>query len=152
MIMPFHELDQEEQQLLQEAEKVMANSYDPVDHFYVGAALLTTKKNIFVGTNVNTIAYAGLCAERVAIGAMIAAGERDFTKIAVICKSRYYDVTKLSGPCGICRQLISEFADFIERDIMVISSDTRKEKIFRLPISILHPYGFGPRLCGITSE
>jgi cytidine deaminase len=148
-VMNFTDLSSDEQRLVLEAEKVMVNAYDPSSHFYVGCAVLTQNGKVFLGANVNVCSYDGLCAEKVAIGSSIANREYLLSKIAIICKSHDFDVTVLSGPCGACRQFIWEFAELGGTDILILSSDTKKQKVLRTPISQLHPFSFGPRLCGL---
>ncbi|MGB9706986.1 MAG: cytidine deaminase, partial [Microgenomates group bacterium] len=86
----FAKLKLEDQKLISEAEKVLKNAYDPYSQFYVGAALLTEKGNIYKGTNINTCAYGGICAERSAICQMVSNGEYLIKKIAIIAKSDHF--------------------------------------------------------------
>jgi cytidine deaminase len=80
-------------------------AYAPYSNFKVGAALLTRDGRVFMGCNVENISY-GLtnCAERVAIGAAIAAGVRDFLSVTVVA-----DTGVPISPCGACRQVLAEF-------------------------------------------
>jgi cytidine deaminase len=73
----------------------------------VGAAILTAGGAIFVGCNVENATYgASICAERVAVGKMVAAGERHPVACAVVTAGR-----TPGTPCGICRQVLSEFVE-----------------------------------------
>ena len=53
----YEDLSKLEKKLLDEAEKVMENAYNPYSNFYVGAALLTEDDTIITGTNVENAAY-----------------------------------------------------------------------------------------------
>jgi cytidine deaminase len=80
-------------------------AYAPYSKFAVGAALLAADGRIFVGCNVENLSF-GLsnCAERVAVGAAVAAGAREFLAVAVVA-----DTDVPVSPCGACRQVLSEF-------------------------------------------
>lgn len=143
----FNKLLIQDQTLINEAEKVLKNAYDPYSQFYVACALLTKKGNIYKGVNINTCAYGGICAERSAISQMVTAGEYHIKKLVIIAKSDYFKVKIHSGPCGICRQLLWEFAELTKEDIKILISDSDKNKVLITSIKQLHPLGFGPRLC-----
>jgi len=80
-------------------------AYAPYSKFQVGAALLTVDGRIFAGCNVENLSY-GLtnCAERVALGAAVAGGAREFLGVVVVA-----DTTVPISPCGACRQVLTEF-------------------------------------------
>lgn len=92
-------------QLVAAAWQAREVAYAPYSKFAVGAALLATDGRIFLGCNVENISY-GLtnCAERVAIGAAVAAGARKFVAVAVVA-----DTGVPISPCGACRQVLAEF-------------------------------------------
>lgn len=91
--------------LLDAARAVRENAYAPYSHFKVGAALRTTSGAVFVGCNVENVAYPeGTCAEAGAIAAMVASGETEFTEAVVIADSPHP-----VSPCGGCRQKLAEF-------------------------------------------
>lgn len=92
-------------QLVKVAWQAREAAYAPYSNFAVGAALLATDGRIFLGCNVENISY-GLtnCAERVAIGAAVAAGVREFLAVAVVA-----DTGVPISPCGACRQVLAEF-------------------------------------------
>lgn len=92
--------------LLAEAVRVQANAHAPYSKFRVGAALLDDKGRVFTGCNVENSSYGGtVCAERNAIGTMVASGGKHLTEIVVVT-----DLEKGTPPCGICRQVLAEFA------------------------------------------
>jgi cytidine deaminase len=83
---------------------VREQAYARYSQFPVGAALLSADGRIFVGCNVENASY-GLsnCAERSAVFAAVAAGQHDFSLLAIASAG---GVT----PCGACRQVLAEFA------------------------------------------
>jgi cytidine deaminase len=91
--------------LVEAAWQACESAYAPYSKFPVGAALLAVDGRIFSGCNVENISY-GLtnCAERVAIGAAVAAGVRQFLAVAVVA-----DTGVPISPCGACRQVLAEF-------------------------------------------
>jgi cytidine deaminase, homotetrameric len=85
---------------------VRHNAHAPYSNFKVGAALRSSTGQIFVGCNVENVAYPeGTCAEAGAIAAMVAAGERDIAEAYVVA-----DSPDPVPPCGGCRQKLAEFA------------------------------------------
>lgn len=83
------------------------NSYAPYSQFPVGAALLMENGNIITGCNVENRSY-GLtnCAERSAVFSAVSSGYRTFKALAIAAPKADYPV----GPCGACRQVLTEFA------------------------------------------
>lgn len=98
--------------LLAAARTARARAYAPYSHYRVGAALLTRSGGLHVGCNVENATYgATQCAERGAIAAMVAAGNRNPIACVVVTAG-----PRPGSPCGICRQVLSEFA----RDMKVV--------------------------------
>jgi cytidine deaminase len=101
--------EQQIEQLLQAAKRSAEHAYAPFSKFYVGAALLTQRGEIFTGCNVENSSF-GLtnCAERTAIFTAVAAGAlgcgHDLVALAVINREG-----AICSPCGACRQVIFEF-------------------------------------------
>jgi len=95
------------QRLLHAATKVMKNAYAPFSKFRVGAAILTSKGDIFVGCNVENSSYGMTnCAERTAIFSAIAAKGPNLEIVAVAVTNAQ---AVACSPCGACRQVIYEF-------------------------------------------
>lgn len=94
--------------LLEAARQVRKSAHAPYSGFHVGAALLVEDGRIFVGCNVENASYGlGVCAERNAVAAAIAAGAGDIRAIAVVTSA-----DPPASPCGACRQVLAEFGDF----------------------------------------
>lgn len=92
--------------LVDDAARVRENAHAPYSRFKVGAAIRTSAGNVYLGCNVENVAYPeGTCAEAGAIAAMVTAGEGDIAEVAVIA-----DCPNPVPPCGGCRQKIAEFA------------------------------------------
>jgi cytidine deaminase len=91
-------------QLVQEAKAVRERAYAPYSSYLVGAAIATKRGSIYVGCNVENSTFgATICAERGAIMQMVAHGETDPVACAVVTRDG-------GSPCGICRQVLAEFA------------------------------------------
>ena len=97
----------EEHTLYEEARAVAARAYAPYSGFAVGAVVVGSSGAVQRGVNVENASYpAGVCAERVALGALVTAGERDVRTIAVATQDGRDAV-----PCGLCLQALAEFGD-----------------------------------------
>lgn len=121
--------------LLNAARAVRENAHAPYSNFKVGAALLAGDGQVYVGCNVENVAYPeGTCAEAGAIAAMCAAGAREITEVAVIAGSPM-PVT----PCGGCRQKLAEFA---APETPVLLATTGGEEL-RTTVGELLPGAFG---------
>lgn len=92
--------------LLAAARKACGRAYAPYSEFPVGAAVLGANGRIYSGCNVEN-ASLGLtcCAERSAIFAMVAGGEREVREVLIVG-----DTAEALPPCGACRQVLTEFA------------------------------------------
>jgi cytidine deaminase len=127
------------ERLLREAREAMARAHAPYSRFRVGAALLCddgTPDGVVVhGCNVENAAYpASLCAERAAVGAAVARGLTRFRAVAITTEG-----DAPASPCGMCRQVLAEFAPSIE----VLSATTGGARA-RWTLDVLLPAPFLP--------
>ncbi len=91
--------------LLEEARAALAQAHAPYSRFPVGAALEGASGRIFRGVNVENASFGlSVCAERAAVFAAVAAGERAFRALAVATQA-----AEPTPPCGACRQILREF-------------------------------------------
>lgn len=129
----------ERRALAERAMAAMDRAYAPYSGFRVGAALLGSDGSITEGCNVENASYpAGICAERGAISAAVARGVRDFTALVIATEAE-----RPTPPCGICRQVIMEFAPQLE-----VMSVTRGGAETRWTMSDLLPEAFTPTSLG----
>jgi cytidine deaminase len=112
-------LTPQEEALVSAALAVREQAYAPYSKFPVGAALLTTSGDVFIGCNVENASF-GLtqCAERTAVTAAIAAGKRQFAALAIVSAGG-------AAPCGACRQVLVEFCP--DLSILLIDADRPTE-------------------------
>ncbi|MCB0413648.1 MAG: cytidine deaminase [Bdellovibrionales bacterium] len=131
------DLSQEENSLIEHAERARKNSYSPYSQFPVGAALLLDDGSIYTGTNVENASYgASLCAERIAVFKAITDGLRKIRLVAIIA-----DTKDPCSPCGLCRQVINEFSD--ENTEVILANFSAQIKKYKL--TELLPESFGPK-------
>ena len=124
-----------DRQLINLAVQASRNAYVPYSHFAVGAALECRDGTVFTGCNVENAALGStICAERTAVAKAVSEGHRDFVRIVIAGRSR-----ELCVPCGVCRQVLREFAPNIE---IICLNGAGEERTFTL--EELLPHSFGP--------
>ncbi len=122
------------ERLLRSARRVMKNAYAPFSNFRVGAAILTSKGQVFVGCNVENSSYGMTnCAERTAIFSAIAKAGPGL-EICAVAVTNDHGVP--CSPCGACRQVIYEFGP---RAIIFYQGEKGPKQSF---IADLLPEGF----------
>ena len=125
-------------QLIEKALAARDNAYCPYSNISVGAALLTEDGSVYDGANVENAAFTpGICAERVAIFKAVSDKHLKFKSIAIVGGKEGCGVEKHFTPCGVCRQVMSEFCD---EDFRIIVYDAKSTREYTL--GELLPYGF----------
>ena len=114
-------------------------AYAPYSNFTVGAALLTSDDKIFTGCNIESASFSATnCAERTAFFKAISDGVTEFLAIAVVGGAMGEEPSGFCAPCGICRQVLNEFAPNLR--IITVCGDQRAE----MTLPQLLPEAFGP--------
>lgn len=102
----------ENKELVMEALKARKQSYSPYSGFAVGAALLCEDGTVFHGCNIENAAYSATnCAERTAIFRAVSEGNMRFRAIAIVGGLKESEPGDFCPPCGVCRQVMTEFCD-----------------------------------------
>lgn len=118
--------------LIESAKESLKRAYAPYSKYYVGASVEDEKGNIYTGCNIENISYgATMCAERVAIFNAISNGSKKIKKIVIVSSGN------IPYPCGMCRQIMSEFMD---KDGIVILE--HNDKIESYSLDEIMPYIF----------
>lgn len=125
---------QHEKDLVNVAISMLNRSYAPYSHFCVGAALECEDGQIYTGCNVENAAFSStICAERTALVKAVSEGKHRFRRIAIAGSGDGY-----CWPCGVCRQMLSEFSPNLE--ILVVSGQSEHYK--KTTLDILLPHSF----------
>ena len=133
---------QEKERLVQAARQARSRSYAPYSHFAVGAAVQGESGTIYTGCNIECASFsATCCAERVAVYHAAAAGEKSLCAVAVAGGAQGQPVCGRTAPCGICRQVLSEFAEKDMPVLMTVSEEAYEE----VTLESLLPLSFGPQ-------
>ena len=129
-------------ELIQAAMEARKKSYAPYSGYRVGAAVLTGELRIYTGCNIENAAYSpGICAERTAIYKAVSEGAGKLLAVAVVGGKKDREIDSYAFPCGVCRQVMREFA--VPEELMVIVAKSREDYQI-LPLSVLLPESFGP--------
>lgn len=128
--------------LISAAIKARKLSYSPYSHYQVGAALLSEDGQVVTGCNIENAAYTPTnCAERTAFFKAVSEGCRDFRAIAIVGSPEGDVLTQYAYPCGVCRQVMMEFCD--PSDFQIIVAKSEDDYLVKTLRELL-PEGFGP--------
>ena len=127
-----------DRELLKLSIEAMQKSYSPYSGCKVGAALLSKSGKAYLGCNIENASFTPtVCAERTAFFKAISEGETEFEKIAIV-GGKGGKIDGMFAPCGVCRQVMSEFCDDDFEIIMVTGEDSFE----KATLSEILPYRF----------
>lgn len=128
------------EQLIQEAIEARKKSYSPYSHFQVGACLQGTDGKLYQGCNIENASFSATnCAERTAFFHAVSQGVKEFCRIAIVGGKEDGEL-ELCPPCGVCRQVMMEFCNPEEFEVILAVSPKKYE---RYTLKELFPLGFG---------
>ena len=120
-------------ELCDAAAGMLKMAYVPYSHFPVGAALECADGTVYTGCNIENAGYSPTnCAERTAVFKAVSEGRRRFVRLAVAADTRDF-----CAPCGVCRQVLQEFAPDLEVILVNCDGETKE-----LTLKELLPYSF----------
>ena len=127
-------------ELVEAALDARKTAYVPYSHYAVGAALLTREGKIYTGCNIENASYGATnCAERTAFFKAVSEGKKNFLAIAIAGGMEGEEPAEYAYPCGICRQVMKEFAG---NDFRIIVAKSRAD-YQDYSLKELLPHGFG---------
>ena len=133
--------NEEIKSLIQKALDMRNYSYTPYSHYNVGAALLAQDGTVFTGCNIENAAYTPTnCAERTAFFKAVSEGVKEFKAIAICGGAENASQLDDCTPCGVCRQVMSEFCN---DDFIVICAKSVDDYVVNTLTEVL-PDRFGP--------
>ena len=125
-------------QLIETAVKAREMAYAPYSHYKVGAALLAKSGKIYTGCNVENASFTPTnCAERTAFFKAVSEGDREFEMIAIVAGKDGEELSKNCTPCGVCRQVMTEFCD---KDFKIILGTPDDFKVLTLEEIMPHSF------------
>ena len=128
-------------ELIRRAIEALGKSRAPYSHYSVGAAALFDSGKIYTGANIEVATLSGgICAERNAIFHAAAEGEDKLLAVAIV-GGKNAEREEYCVPCGICRQVMREFAD---KDTMLILAAKEPDDYREYTLDELLPQSFGP--------
>lgn len=129
-------LNEKDEELIAMANKVALSNCDLYDDItmHLGCAVRCKSGKVYVGINIKT--SHSICAEQVAIGSALTAGEREFECIVSV-KMNEDGETRVVSPCGLCRYTFEKMG--INCDVIVEDVDGKVKKV-RVDELLPYPY------------
>ena len=125
------------QEMLERARGALANAHAPYSRLRIGACVRAGSGRLYAGCNVENASFpVTQCAENTAIGAMVAAGDRQIVEVVIVTEG-----AEPCPPCGRCRQQLAEFAS---PDMRVYLCGPEGVRV-TATLGELLPMAFGPR-------
>jgi cytidine deaminase len=123
-------------ELINAATAVRMRAHAPYSNFLVGAAVKADDGAVYAGCNVENGSYGlTICAERNAIGQMVAAGRRHAVELAITTSGGH-------APCGACRQVLAEFASHLVVWLVDVDESGKPVSAERVTLNELFPRRF----------
>jgi cytidine deaminase len=141
----LNELTAADRALLEAAAEQREHAYAPYSKFTVGAAVRSSSGRLHSGANMENASYGlTMCAEVAALTRAVAEGDFRVEAIAVVGGPMGGTSTRITTPCGRCRQLILEAAQVAKTNTRVLCASSDLSMIVETTIEELLPLGFGP--------
>ena len=129
--------DTQIKEYIKQANEILDRAYVPYSKFHVGAVVVDTDGNIYKGINVENASYGlTICAERNAISSAITEGMKKIDLIVITGNT-----DEPISPCGMCRQVIREFAT---PDTRIVLATSKNDNYIVWTLEEMIPYSFGP--------
>ena len=139
----YDDLEVSARELVDAARAATDTAYAPYSGVRVGAALRGADGRIYIGSNVENAAYGStMCAERTAVGAANARGERAFHDVAVAAAGSRLPADRPVSPCGTCRQVLHEMASATGTRTRVLMTTPGSDEITIAGLDELLPLPF----------
>lgn len=132
------------QELIAEAFEARRQAYAPYSGYRVGACVLCENDRMYRGCNIENASYGATnCAERTAVFKAVSEGNRKITAVAIVGGTDEEEkvMSDYAFPCGVCRQVLREFSDPAQLQVIVARS-TEDYRTYTL--EQLLPESFGP--------
>lgn len=129
--------DTQIKEYIKQANEILDRAYVPYSKFHVGAVVVDTDGNVYKGINVENASYGlTICAERNAISSAITEGMKKIDLIVITGNT-----DEPISPCGMCRQVIREFAT---PDTRIVLATSKNDNYIVWTLEEMIPYSFGP--------